>query len=81
MFVAELRKEDKLPLAVATKLEVVDKLVVVAEFMANKIEAKSSFEEELIGLELIKAFITECKSKVSLKELLEELLKACFEEE
>lgn len=80
MIVVELKKEGKLPLAVAIKFEVVDKLAV-AEFMANKIEAKSSFEEELIGLELIKAFITECKSKGSLMELLEELLKACFEEE
>ena len=80
MFVVELKMEGMLPLAVATKLDGADTLAV-AEFMANKIVAESSFEEELIGLELIKAFITECKSKVSLKELLEELLKACFEEE
>jgi hypothetical protein len=44
--------EGKHPLAVATKLDGADKLAV-AEFMANKIEAESSFEEELIGLELI----------------------------
>ena len=80
MIVVELKKEGKLPLAVTTKLEVVD-ILAAAEFMANKIVAESSFEEELIGLELIKAFITECKSKESLKELLEKLLKACFEEE
>lgn len=80
MIVVELKKEGKFPLAVATKFEVVDKLAA-AEFMANKIEAKSSFEEELIGLELIMALIIDCKSKGSLMELLEELLKAYFEEE
>lgn len=80
MVAVALKMEDKLPLVFATILKVVDRLAV-AEFMANKIEAKASFEVQLNVLELKKAPIAEGKSKKSLKELLVELLGACFEEE